>query len=90
MKSDFGSKILGPIELCEKVVPDLLLIPALAFSKKGERLGRGKGYFDRYLENFSGLKIGIGFELQLFDRIPVEEHDILCDMLITEKNIYKY
>jgi 5-formyltetrahydrofolate cyclo-ligase len=87
--SDFGSKILGPIKSNQVIVPDLILMPGLAFTKNGKRLGRGKGFFDRYLENFQGIKIAIGFESQVLDEIPTDIHDIKYDLLITEKNIYK-
>ena len=71
------------------VIPDLLLVPGLAFTKKGERLGRGKGYFDRYLNSYKGLKIGIAFNQQIYDSIPTEVHDELLDYLVTETNIYE-
>lgn len=90
LQRDFGSKILGPKKSNLVVTPQVVLIPALAFSKKGERLGRGRGFFDRYLESFTGLKVGIGFEMQVFLEIPVEAHDIKCDFLITEKEVYKF
>jgi 5-formyltetrahydrofolate cyclo-ligase len=90
-REDFGYKILSPRKTSEIVSPYLVLIPAIAFSKKGDRLGRGKGFFDRYLEvNTSVLKVGIGFEMQLLDEIPTELHDKKCDWLITEKDIYKF
>ena len=72
-----------------RVNPEVLLIPGLAFTKEGKRLGRGKGYFDRYLKNFKGLKIGICFEKQLFQDIPTDQYDQKVDLVITEKNIYK-
>jgi len=89
LRSDFGVKILGPKEENQIIIPDLILVPGLAFTLKGERLGRGKGYFDQYLENYKGMKVAIGFEKQLFLKIPVEAHDMKYDWLITEKNIYK-
>ena len=67
---------------------DVALIPGIAFSKTGDRLGFGKGYYDRFLEKFKGVKIGIGYDFQICDTIPVSEHDIKMDMIITEKRIY--
>lgn len=67
---------------------DIALIPGIAFSKAGDRLGFGKGYYDRFLEEFGGVKIGIGYDFQICDTIPVSEHDIKMDMIITEKRIY--
>lgn len=71
------------------VVPNVILVPALAFTKQGHRLGRGKGYFDRYLASFKGPKIGVGFECQVFESLTQQDFDIKMDYLVTEKNIYK-
>lgn len=66
--------------------PDIILVPGVAFSYRLERLGYGKGFYDRYLtENV--LKIGLAFEFQTLDTLPVEEHDIKMDKIITEKQI---
>jgi 5-formyltetrahydrofolate cyclo-ligase len=88
-RSDFGVEILSPKKVATEVVPDILLIPGLAFSLKGERLGRGKGFYDRYLKDFSGTKVGLCFECQLEDLIPTETHDQKMNLIITEKNIYQ-
>ena len=85
---DFGVPILTPPRNAEVVSPDILLIPGLAFSVKGKRLGRGKGYYDRYLHNYSGRRIGICFEEQLVDDVPSDDHDQLLHILVTDKNIY--
>lgn len=78
-------------KLENKVVqPDLILIPGMAFSRKGDRLGRGKGFYDRYLSHFEGLKIGLGFEASVFDFIPTDDHDVKLNLLITDKNIYRF
>lgn len=70
------------------VIPEVLLVPGLAFTRKRERLGRGGGYYDRYLKGFQGLKIGICFEEQLFDSLPMENWDQRVDLVITEKGKY--
>lgn len=65
-----------------------LLIPGLAFNKDGHRLGKGKGYYDRTLEHFTGIKVGICFDFQISEqRLPVEGHDIRMDFLITESGL---
>lgn len=85
---DFGHKIKGPAESKPEVLPEIVLIPGLAFDASGTRLGRGKGYFDRALENNkTTLKIGVGFEVQLLDSLPQEEHDVKMDFVVTEKRI---
>ena len=87
--SDFGVKILGPLESAPVITPDVLIIPGLGFSKEGKRLGRGKGFYDRYLENSTAVKIGIAFEIQIEKDIPVEQHDKEMDFVVTDKDIYK-
>ena len=73
----------------EVVMPDVLIIPGLGFAQNGDRLGRGKGYFDRFLSNFKGVKIGVCFDEQVFEKIPTDEHDVKLDYLITETNIFE-
>ena len=70
---------------------DLVLVPGLGFDASGRRLGRGKGYYDRFLSSLpeETLLIGFAFECQLQHQIPQEPHDVLMDMVITEKNIYR-
>lgn len=67
---------------------DVALIPGIAFTSSGDRLGFGKGYYDRFLEDFKGMKIGIGYDFQITDEIPTDKHDIKMDMIVTEKRIY--
>lgn len=67
---------------------DIALIPGIAFSKNGDRLGFGKGYYDKFLLDFKGIKIGLCYDFQICDEIPVSSHDIKMDAIITEKRIY--
>lgn len=61
-----------------------LLVPGLAFDKKGTRLGRGGGYYDRYLENYKGLKLGVTFNEGLTtEALPRESHDQLMNIVIS-------
>lgn len=64
-----------------------VVIPALAYDKKGFRLGRGMAFYDRCLVGYKGLKIGVCYEEVLENEIPVMAHDIRCDFVITEKSI---
>lgn len=68
---------------------ELMIIPAVAFDRKGNRLGRGKGFYDRLLSTSRATKIGVGYEFQLFDSIPSEPHDVAMDMVITQKTLIK-
>lgn len=66
---------------------DMLIVPGLAFDRRGNRLGRGKGYYDRLLAGTSAVKVGVCFECQLFDGIPAESHDVRMDAVITENSL---
>jgi 5-formyltetrahydrofolate cyclo-ligase len=85
----FGVEIKTPKENAKTVMPDILVIPGLGFSKKGERLGRGKGYYDKFLNNFKGIKIGCCFNELLIEEIPTEAHDELVDYVVTDTQIAK-
>ncbi|PAQ14826.1 5-formyltetrahydrofolate cyclo-ligase [Bacillaceae bacterium SAOS 7] len=67
---------------------DLLIVPGLAFDKKGYRLGFGGGYFDRFLEHFEGKTVALLFSQQLLTEVPTETYDLPVQQLITEKEIY--
>jgi 5-formyltetrahydrofolate cyclo-ligase len=87
--SDFGVQILGPTSNAVIVRPDIILVPGLGFTLFGTRLGRGKGFYDKYLEANTALKIGIAFEMQIEKEIPKESHDIKMDFVVTDNEIYK-
>lgn len=65
---------------------DFVLVPGLAFDENGRRLGRGKGYYDRFLARLdpTALTVALAFECQMFDRIPVDEHDRPVSAIVTE------
>jgi 5-formyltetrahydrofolate cyclo-ligase len=62
---------------------DLVLVPGVAFDTSGRRLGRGKGFYDRLLNDVRGAKCGVAFDQQIEPEIPVEPHDILLDYVLT-------
>lgn len=64
---------------------DLVVVPAVCYDRKGYRLGFGGGYYDRWLEGFSGVKVGLCREVVLRDAVPVEAHDAKVDILLTER-----
>jgi len=66
---------------------DLIIVPGVAFDKSGNRLGHGKGYYDRLLKNSNAVKIALCYELQVVDKVPTDENDIPVDIIITEKKI---
>lgn len=71
----------------EMVDPDsveLIIVPAVAMDRRGNRLGRGKGFYDRLLARTRATTIGVGYDFQLVAEIPVEPHDSPLDFVITE------
>jgi 5-formyltetrahydrofolate cyclo-ligase len=64
---------------------DLMIVPARAFTLKGDRLGRGGGFYDKYmsLEGFRAVKYGVAFSCQIFDSLPTDPHDIQVDGVFT-------
>lgn len=64
---------------------ELIVVPAVAYDRRGNRVGRGKGYYDRLLAQSRAAKVGVGYDFQLIDEeIPAEPHDVAVDMVITE------
>ena len=74
-----------PLRVMEPEELDLILTPGMAFSPTGARLGRGKGYYDRFLEKTKGKTIGVCFESRLLASIPMEDHDRFVDAVLTDK-----
>lgn len=68
---------------------DLAVMPCLTCSRTGKRLGYGGGYYDRYLEKMSGVKAAICRERVMRENIPMEDHDQMVDLVITEKGAYE-
>ena len=68
---------------------DLVVTPGLGFDKKGNRLGRGGSYYDRFFANtkLKASRCGFGFAEQLVETIPVAQHDEPVDIVVTEKEI---
>ena len=63
---------------------DVMVVPGVAFTAKGERMGRGKGFYDKYmsLKDFRAVKIGVCYDVQLVDVLPTEIHDVKMDSVI--------
>jgi len=83
--------ILAPTDstaLAEEL--EVCITPGLAFTTHGDRLGRGRGHYDRFLEHHpSMLVIGLAFENQIVPSIPTEAHDRPMDMIVTESRVIK-
>lgn len=66
---------------------DVVVVPGIAFDKKGNRIGFGKGCYDKLLYCMSAIKVGFCYDFQVLDEIPSDGHDIKMDYLITEKGL---
>lgn len=84
LKAD-PSKHVDPEEL------DLIMVPGVGFDREGGRTGHGKGYYDKLMQHARAdcPLVALAFECQLFDRIPMADHDIYMDKVITEDAVYE-
>ncbi|HQC70595.1 MAG TPA: 5-formyltetrahydrofolate cyclo-ligase [Sedimentibacter sp.] len=85
----FEPKSILPVNI-EEI--DLVIVPGVVFDKNLNRIGFGKGYYDKILNRLkpSAKKIALAHDFQVLEDIPAEEHDVKMDMIITEKNIYPF
>jgi len=86
----------GMLEPClenKPLVPDFMLVPLLAFDSNNDRLGYGKGFYDKFLKKFLKKNkittIGVAFSFQKYNKLPVSNLDIKLDYILTEKGIKK-
>ena len=89
--NEFG--MLEPVKADAKI-PDVILVPLLAFDKDKFRLGYGKGYYDRYLNKYIKqytdiMTVGVAFSFQKHNKLPINKNDVKVDFILTEKGIYK-
>jgi 5-formyltetrahydrofolate cyclo-ligase len=77
-RSQHDVAIFGPI--------DLVLVPGIAFTRSGARMGRGFGFFDRFLAHraLAAIKVGVAFRFQILESLPLESHDIKLDLVVTD------
>ncbi len=72
-------------------IPDVILVPLLAFDNQNYRLGYGKGFYDKYLNKYKKKKkiitIGIAFSFQKYNKLPIKSFDVKLDYILTEKGI---
>ena len=82
-----------PEPISNKIVhPEVLLVPLVAFDNELNRLGYGGGYYDRYLAKALKIKkiktIGVSYSFQKISKLPINQHDMILDNVITEKNFF--
>ena len=68
-------------------IPDVWLVPGVAFDETGNRLGRGMGYYDHLLTGARGLKIALAFDFQLVAEVPATLRDVPMDFVVTETRV---
>lgn len=66
---------------------DLVIVPAVAYDYHGNRVGRGKGYYDRLLRNSDVIKVGVAYNCQVIELIEHDELDVPVDYVITDKGV---
>ncbi|NLZ76086.1 MAG: 5-formyltetrahydrofolate cyclo-ligase [Erysipelotrichia bacterium] len=67
---------------------DIIVVPCVGFDENRNRLGHGKGYYDKYLQDYQGKKFLVAFEVQKLDKIEIAQNDIKMNRIITEKKDY--
>ena len=78
---------INKFKLCDDFNNSICIVPAIAFDKRGYRLGYGKGYYDRFLENYNFTKVGITYDETLVSLIPNDRYDIAVDYIVTQNGI---
>ncbi|MDX1974096.1 MAG: 5-formyltetrahydrofolate cyclo-ligase [Rickettsiales bacterium] len=85
---------LAPVAHAPVVTPDIIIVPLLAFDRKGYRLGYGGGYYDRTLQALRAAQsiqaIGAAYSLQQTDTLPIQSHDATLDAVITENGVIQF
>jgi 5-formyltetrahydrofolate cyclo-ligase len=83
-------KILEPKPELRHLPERQVMVPGVAFTREGARMGHGKGYYDKLLEHArpDAPLVALAFECQLFPEIPTQSHDVFMDKIITEKGVY--
>lgn len=77
-------------DITDPGVMEMVIVPAVAYDRNGNRIGRGRGYYDRLLPKTKALKVGVAYDFQIVDDnlFEPDAHDVAVDIVITESNIY--
>ncbi len=81
-----GCEVAVPGDHVDPSWPDVVIVPGLAFTARGDRLGQGGGWYDRFLTDIrvECTTIGVGFDVQIVDELPIEAHDVRLHDVVTE------
>jgi 5-formyltetrahydrofolate cyclo-ligase len=83
-----GKRVVMPEDDPDPQTLDVVIVPGLAFTRRGERLGQGGGWYDRFLRRVSDdcTTIGVGFAEQIVAVLPTETHDVQLDLVVTDES----
>jgi len=97
LSDDLSESVLGLREPADGVpIPlaniDMVIVPGIGFDLQGNRLGRGRGFYDRFLahRDWIGIACGLALEDQIIDEVPVSEHDMRVQMLVTDATVRRF
>lgn len=97
LSDDLSESILGIREPADGVpIPlaniDMVIVPGIGFDLQGNRLGRGRGFYDRFLahRDWSGIACGLALKEQVLDSVPVSEHDMKIQILVTDAGVHRF
>jgi 5-formyltetrahydrofolate cyclo-ligase len=81
-----GAEVRMPEDDVDPAWPDVIIVPGVAFTRRGDRLGQGGGWYDRFLPGRRSdcVTIGVGFAEQILDEVPVEDHDVRLDAIVSD------
>ncbi len=82
--------ILEPKSTCKKYIPqdnDLVIVPCLSADRHKNRIGYGKGYYDRFLKDFNGMSVSPCYDILLEDEIPTDKYDMKINIIVTDKEV---
>jgi 5-formyltetrahydrofolate cyclo-ligase len=84
-----GKEVMVPEDGVDAAWPEVVIVPGLAFTAAGGRLGQGGGWYDRFLAAVDPrcVTVGVGFAEQVVDQLPIEAHDIALDWVVTDAGI---
>lgn len=81
--------LMQPGPRAQLLVPDVVFVPLVGFTATGQRLGQGGGHYDRWLESYPGrTKVGLAWDTQLIENLPVDAHDQVLDVVVTPTRMY--
>lgn len=89
-KGKYGALEPKGKKFAEKGEIGVFLVPGAAFDLQGNRIGRGKGFYDKFFSKEEGFRIGLAYDFQVVPQIAAQEHDIKMDAVVTESRVLRF